>query len=72
MDYKNLEYDAEKYGVILSTHYIDNTGTYFEQCPHHNGWFRTIKFGMLSKEIFLCSDCGEYYSGKELKVIRDK
>ena len=52
---------------------ITTTGTAFIECKHETGWYATVHFlHTFWKKIFICSDCGECISGKELKEHRDE
>lgn len=44
--------------------YAESTSTDYQQCKHKNGWFLTIEFWIFKKRIYVCSDCGEYFTAK--------
>ena len=35
------------------------------RCKHANGWWVTVKFWIFSKHVFVCSDCGLYFTSKK-------
>jgi nitrite reductase/ring-hydroxylating ferredoxin subunit len=38
-------------------------------CEHKNGWYHTVKFGIFSKRIFVCTDCNEMHYAKDMEAI---
>ena len=41
------------------------TTTNHQDCKHENGWYCNVKFGIFSKLIFVCSDCGHWEGVKK-------
>lgn len=38
-------------------------------CTHNNGFYSSIPFWIFKKRIFSCTDCGESFWGKKLKLV---
>jgi len=51
------------------TTYTTSTARAFVECKHKNGWYAHVKFWIFCKKVFVCSDCGEYLTGKKLKIF---
>jgi len=37
-------------------------------CHHKNGWYGYVSFWIFRREVFACSDCGEFLYGKKLRT----
>jgi hypothetical protein len=44
----------------------------FRKCSHKNGWYGNVRFWIFTKQIFMCSDCGEIiYEKANRKSVKD-
>lgn len=34
-------------------------------CDHKNGWYVRVRFWIFSKEVFVCSNCGDVIENKK-------